>query len=148
MSAAKGVLAGAGTTLVALGGINAALALTVETCTQGSADSLAAVVITLPLYLVGFALLTLRPSRSLLVALAPIAFVAAWHSWFALRLGIGHWSSGLSACEAMFGLSAGAGWEADGREPWFIAGWSAASILFWASYAALWRLASRPAVAP
>ena len=113
-------------------------ALTIETCTQGGADSLRFGVATLILYAAGGAMLALRPPRPIyFLALLPAAALAAWHSRFALRFAWGYWLGGVSACDAMAGRFApGAGdFQPDGGEPWLTILWLLLSLLFWLSAA-------------
>lgn len=128
-----GGIAGA-TVFLSVGAVNAALAMTIETCTQGSADSLQGGFITLIFYMAGVACLAIsRPSRLMFVALAPAMAVAAWHTFFAMRFATGYFFEGMSACFAMKGgfTPEEAGEWMDGREPLLIALWVSLSLLFW-----------------
>lgn len=129
----------AGAALLSLGAVNAALAMTVETCTQGDAGSLYGGLLTLLLYLPGAALLVAaRPARAMFLALVPAMAVAAWHSWFALRFAAGYILDGMSACFAMNGgfTPADSGEWMDGGERLLIALWLGLSLLFWTGIAA------------
>lgn len=122
--------------LLTLGALNAALALTVETCTQGGADSLYMGFATLFLYLAGLAALLSRPaSTAAAAALLPAAFLAVLHSLFAVRFAWGYAARGMSACYALQGgfTADKAGDWMDGGEPLLAALWIALSLLFWAA---------------
>lgn len=93
--------------LFALGALNACLAITATTCTQGDAGSLGGGV--------------------------PIALIVIWHSIFAVRFFIGYWFQDMSACSAMtegFSLEH-AGENMDGSEPYYTVIWLATSLAFW-----------------
>lgn len=126
----------AGVLLLTLGALNAVLALSVETCTQGGADSLYLGFVTLLLYLAGLAALLARPaSPAAAAALLPAAAVAVWHSLFAARFAWGYTMRGMSACYAMQGgFTAGkAGDWMDGGEPLLAALWVGLGLVFWAA---------------
>lgn len=120
-----------------LGALNAVLAMTVGTCTQGDAGELHGGWITLFLYLLGTAALAAapRPWRSV-VLLAPAAALAAMHSLFALRLAYGYLVQGMSACFVKAGgyTPEDAGEWMDGSEPVYVALWLGISALFWFGY--------------
>jgi hypothetical protein len=111
--------------LLLLGALNAYLAWTFTTCTQGAADSLYGWIITLPLYVLGWAVIPKRGSSPLaIVAVASPAIlvtgvVAAWT--LALMMGA-------SACKLITGLP----FEADGREGTFAIAWGGTCLAFWA----------------
>lgn len=124
--------------LLSLGAIGAALALSVETCTQGDAGSLYGGFLTLFLYLAGLAAVIVAPPRpTALVALIPAALVAFWHSLFAVRFAWNYWLHNMSACHAMLGeFPAGeAGEWMDGGEPLLTFLWLFLSLLFWVALA-------------
>jgi signal transduction histidine kinase len=123
-----------GISLITLGALNAALGMTVETCTQGGADSLSAGVLTLALYVFGTAaLIASEPPRYTLLALAPSAMIAVWHSIFAVRFFAGYWFFDISACSAMAGAFSAdnAGEWMDGDEPYYSILWLALSAAYW-----------------
>jgi hypothetical protein len=123
-----------GITLITLGALNAVLAVTAETCTQGGADSLSAGILTLVLYVFGtVALIASEPPRYALLALAPSAMIAVWHSIFAVRFFAGYWFFDISACSAMAGaFSVGNSGEwMDGDEPYYSILWLALSAAYW-----------------
>jgi hypothetical protein len=134
--------------LLTFGAVNAALALTVETCTQGGADSLYAGVLTLVLYLAGAAALAAwPPPRWTAPALLPAAAVAVRHSLFAARFAWGYAVRGMSACYALEGgfTPDRAGEWMDGGEPLLAALWIALSLVFWIAFAlALRRTLRKP----
>lgn len=128
-----------GILLLTLGALNAALALSVETCTQGGADSLYGGFLTLLLYGAGAAALAARPPRgAACLALLPAAGLAARHSLFAARFAWNYWRHDFSACHALSGaFPAGeAGEWMDGGEPMLTALWLGLSLLFWTGVAA------------
>ena len=132
-----------GILFLTLGAANAALAMSVETCTQGDAASLYAGFLTLFLYLLGAAALAVRPPpRATLAALLPAAGLAAWHSVFAVRFAWGYFAQDMSACFAMQGgfSPEDAGEWMDGGETLLAWLWLSLSGVFWiAAAAALWR---------
>ncbi|HEY0012334.1 MAG TPA: hypothetical protein VGB79_05720 [Allosphingosinicella sp.] len=128
-----------GIALLTLGAALTYPALTIESCTQGGADSLRFGVVTLILYAAGGAMLAAQPPRPAHVAaLLPAAALAAWHSLFALRFAWHYWRSGVSACDALAGRFAPAegDFPPDGGEPWLTCLWLLLSLLFWLSAAA------------
>jgi hypothetical protein len=128
-----------GVVLLTLGALNAGLALTVETCTQGAADSLGGGFLTFFLYVAGaWALIGSPPPRAAFLSLLPAAAIAMWHSVFAVRFAWGYVAHDMSACYAMKGgfTPEEAGEWMDGREPMLIALWIAVSLIFWISVAA------------
>lgn len=128
-----------GIILLTLGALNAVLALTVETCTQGSADSLYGGFLTLFLYVAGAgSLIGWPPSRWAFLGLLPAVVIALWHSVFAVRFTWGYFANNMSACYAMKGgfTSDEAGEWMDGGEPLLIALWVAVSVIFWIAVAA------------
>jgi hypothetical protein len=131
--------------LLTLGALNAVLALTVETCTQGDAGSLDGGYLTLALYLAAAgSAVAWPPRRRHLPALVPAALVAAWQSHFAVQFLIGYWFHGMSACFAMHGGStpADAGEWMDGDEARLTVLWGVISLLFWLTVAlAFWSMA-------
>lgn len=145
-----------GILLFTLGALNAGLALTVETCTQGSADSLRGGWLTLILYIGGsVALLANPPPRWAYLALIPSGAIGVWHSIFAAHFLWGYWFRGMSACEAMNGgLTAGfftqdlAGESMDGGEPLLTALWATVSIVFWMAVITSFRLSALAAKNP
>lgn len=127
-----------GIILLTLGALNAAVALTVGTCTQGSADSLYGGVITLILYVAGAgSLIGWPPSRWTFLSILPAAAIALWHSVFAIRFAWGYFANNMSACYAMKGgfTSDEAGEWMDGGEPMLIVLWVAVSVVFWIAVA-------------
>ncbi|HEX9964592.1 MAG TPA: hypothetical protein VGB04_06370 [Allosphingosinicella sp.] len=123
--------------LLTFGAINAALALSVETCTQGGADSLYLGFLTLLLYSAGLAAVAVRPAPpTALAALVPAAAIAVWHSLFAGRFAWNYWLHEMSACHAMLGEFplAEAGEWMDGGEPMLTALWLAIGLLFWTAF--------------
>ena len=123
-----------GIILLTLGALNAVLALSVETCTQGAADSLYGGFLTLFLYVAGaVALVGWPPWRWAWLALVPAAGIAVWHSLFAVRFALGYSAYGMSACYAMNGgfTPDQAGEWMDGGEPMFVVLWLALSAIFW-----------------
>lgn len=123
-----------GIIFLTLGALNAAFALTVETCTQGSADSLYGGWLTLFLYVAGVGALNASPpSRAAFVALLPTAAIALWHSWFAVIFAYGFWVHGASACDAMQGTikPVHPGDLMDGGEPLLVGLWCALALIFW-----------------
>jgi hypothetical protein len=123
--------------LLTFGAINGAVALSVETCTQGSADSLYGGFLTLLLYLAGNAAVLVRPPPLIaLAALVPAAAMALWHSLFALRFAWNYWFQDMSACHAMLGefLPEQAGEWMDGGEPMLTVLWLMLGVLFWAAF--------------
>jgi hypothetical protein len=131
-----------GMILLTLGALNAALAMSVETCTQGGADALYGGWLTLFLYLSGVAALNAAPpSRAAFLALMPAAAIALWHTWFAVTFAYGFWFRGMSACFALQG-----GFEArnsgdwmDGGEPILVVLWCALALIFWGGTIAAFR---------
>lgn len=126
------------------GALNAALAITVGTCTQGDAGELLGGWITLLLYLVGTAaLLVARRKWICVVLLAPAAAIALVHSWFAIRLTYSYLVHGVSACFVLAGEYSpqDSGEWMDGGEPVYIALWLGLSALFWFGYLNAMRLA-------
>jgi hypothetical protein len=146
--ASGGFAAAAAVLLLSLGAAGAALAMTVETCTQGGADSLYGGFVALVLYLAGIACLTVAsPALPTFVALLPAMAVAAWHGWFALRFAAGYIFQGMSACHAMnggFSPDQAGEWR-DGGEPLLIALWIGLSLLFWSGIVAVLVRARRAA---
>ena len=117
-----------GALLLLLGSGNAVLAMTVETCTGGEADSLNGGIVTLALYALGFGALARGRSKGAIgVAAALPALAAIWHSVFAGRFLFGYLSTGMTSCQAMLGLPYGA----DGREIFHLGLWLATSLIFW-----------------
>lgn len=119
-----------------LGALNAFLSWTGETCTGGAADSLYGWIITLPLYVLGWAVMPKRggnPVTIVSIAALPavvMAFVAIWTASLFF---------GESACNLITGLP----FEMDGRESAFAVAWSASSLAFWIGLAfALYRASS------
>jgi multidrug transporter EmrE-like cation transporter len=114
--------------LLYAGALNAWAALTIETCTMGAADSLFGGILTVGLNLVGFRLLGSRQHPAAFIATAILPAIAAvFYTTFAVKFGIGHFGSGVTACHAL----TGARYEADGREPLQVIIWIAASLSFW-----------------
>ncbi|WP_439501989.1 hypothetical protein [Aminobacter ciceronei] len=117
--------------LIWLGAANAILAMTVETCTGGSADSLMGGLYTFVLYAVGLAILIWRrPGWLAYIALVPPLLVAVWHSYYAVLFGLGYWLDGASACSIMPVGFSNPG--LDGREPFMTVLWGGLSLLIWA----------------
>lgn len=131
-----------GILLLTLGALNSALAMTVETCTQGSAGSLSGGWLTLFLYVSGAAALNAAPpSRAAFLALLPAAAIACWHTWFALTFTIGFWFRGMSACYALYGgfEPEDAGEWMDGGEPLLSILWCVLALIFWSGVIAAFR---------
>jgi len=131
-----------GIILLTLGALNAALAMTADTCSQGGADSLYGGWLTLFLYVAGVAALNAAPpQRAAFVALAPAAAIALWHSWFAVTFTYGFWFHNVSACDAMQGgfTFEDAGDWMDGGEPLLTLLWSSLTLLFWGGTIAAFR---------
>ncbi|MGF7007696.1 hypothetical protein [Aminobacter sp. BE322] len=121
--------------LIWLGASNAFLAMTVETCTGGSADSLMGGIYTLVLYAVGLILLFYRrPGRLVYLSLVPPLLVAAWHTKYAVLFGVGYWLFDMSACSVMPVGFPNPGM--DGREPFMTVLWGGLSLLIWIGVAA------------
>ena len=128
--------------LLTFGAINAALALSVETCTQGSADSLYGGFLTLLLYLAGIAAIAVRPPRpAAIAAIVPAAAIALWHSLFAGRFAWNYWVHDMSACHALLGEfpPEEAGEWMDGGEPMLTALWLLLGLLFWTAFVLMLR---------
>lgn len=122
--------------LLTFGALNAAVALSVGTCTQGSADSLYGGFLALLLYLAGIAaILVRRPPLAALGALVPATAIALWHSLFAVRFAWNYWIHDMSACHALLGRfpPEEAGEWMDGGEPLLTILWLLLGLLFWAA---------------
>ncbi len=116
--------------LIWLGALNAILAMTVETCTGGSADSLMGGIYTLVFYMLGIAILFYRrPRRLVYISLVPPLLVAIWHTKYAVLFGVGYWLYDISACSIMPIAFANPGM--DGREPFLTVLWGGLSLLIW-----------------
>lgn len=123
--------------LLTFGALNAAVALSAGTCTQGSADGLYGGFLTLLLYLGGIAAILVRPPRAAaLAALVPAAAIALWHSLFAVRFAWNYWNHDMSACHALLGRfpPEEAGEWMDGGEPLLTILWLLLGLLFWAAF--------------
>jgi len=123
-----------GIILLTVGALNAALAMTVETCTMGAADSLYGGWLTFILYLLGAGFLRASPPAPwMFVLLIPAACIALWQSWFAITFAYGFWAENMSACAALDGnfSAAFAAENMDGGEPLLTALWAALSLIFW-----------------
>lgn len=135
-----------GIILLTFGALNAVLALSVGTCTQGSADGLYGGFLTVILYVGGLLALTARPpSRWANLCLIPAAGIAIWHSFFAAHFMWGYWAHGMSACYAIKGgfTPDEAGEWMDGGEPLLTLLWATASVTFWAATATGFRLSAQ-----
>jgi len=120
------LLRGTGLILFYLGAFNGVFAENGGTCTQGGADHLLGIVISIVLYVPAFALLAKgRSSRDTFVVMALGLLAIAWQIWFAIRLAAGVFLWKLSACAVIEG---DAGWEFDGREVLFAILWLAMSL--------------------
>ena len=110
--------------ILTLGGLNALLAGSVETCTGNAADSLFGFVITLPLNMLGMALLGWRvPRIAVVIAAALPTVLALRYTLLAIEL-----ASGTPACTIITGDTH---WEPGGDESTFALGWGAATLVFW-----------------
>lgn len=138
-----GCLLGVGGGLILLGAVNSVLALTVDTCTGGSADSLRGFIFTIPLYLVGFAMAAAHPRPDHVIIPLLISPIALWHSAFAFRFALGHIRLGISECDAFHGYFGESLQEGSGSEPVLIAGWVAASLTYWGGVLVMWLRARR-----
>ncbi len=134
----SGWLFAAGGLLIIAGAANAVLALTVDTCTQGSADSLYGYIITLPLYLLGFGLTAAKPQAGHLALPVLLSPLAIWHTAFAARFAYGHVRAGIGQCDAFEGRFAEAYTGPTGGELELIGGWLAVSLIFWGGTLAMW----------
>jgi hypothetical protein len=131
-----------GIILLTLGAVSAALAMTVDTCTMGGADSLHGGWLTLCLYLAGAAALNAAPPRrTAFIVLLPAALIAVWQSWFAVSFAYGFWFRDMSACFAMRGgfRPQDAGEWMDGGEPLLTALWCSLVLIFWGGTIAAFR---------
>jgi len=125
-----------GGVLLWLGALNAVASWTMTTCTQGAADSLYGWIITLPFFVLGWAIIPkqgVNPATILGVAAFPAIMAAFVTIWTGLLV------AGGSACALITGLP----FEKDGRETAFAIAWSATSVVFWIGMAfALYRASS------
>ena len=104
---------------------NAFLAQTVGTCTQGGADQLGGIALSLFLYvLAGGNLLRYGARMWTFYLLAPAALVLVYQGWFALRLSVGFLLFGTSACETLSGME----FDLDGNEALYSVLWLVATI--------------------
>lgn len=127
-----------GMVLLTLGALNSVLALSVGTCTQGSAGGLYGGFLTLILYVGGLpALIAHAPPRWMYLGLVPAAAIAIWHTMFAAHFVWGYWADGMSACYAMKGgfTPDQAGEWMDGGEPLLTLLWASVSVIFWIAVA-------------
>jgi len=122
------MLGAVGALLIYVAAFYAVLATIAETCTMGAADSLVAgPIVSIPLYLVGFALLVLRPLRpefwlTMVLAVVAIAYQVYWTVRFAIAYSI----YSIPVCDLITGYGP---FNFDGREPEFIATWLVMSAL-------------------
>jgi hypothetical protein len=123
-----------GALLLYLGALNAFLAWNVETCTGGAADSLDGGLITLPLYVLGWATLPKRQSKVILAVAAIPGLVMAFATVWTAGL-----FTGISACKLITDLP----FEMDGREMWFATLWGIVCVVFWGGLAITVKFAER-----
>jgi hypothetical protein len=130
----------AGVIFFTVGAVNSWMAMNIETCTQGSADSLIGGYITLIFYIAGAISLWGAPlPKMTYISLVPAALLAISHSLFAIKFAWGFLNYDMSACFAMnggFELSEAGEWM-DGREIQFILLWLALSAIFWIGLASI-----------
>lgn len=138
---AKAMVWLSGAVLLTLAGLNALVASSADTCTQGAADSLLGGVLTLGLYVVGVTLVGFAPRRRawwllLLPALAGLTY----QIYFSVRLFAGVMLSGMTACDVFTGADS---FNMDGRESFFAFLWLGTSLLASAGLIWAWKRAGR-----
>ena len=120
---------GLGVVLLTLAAINGYLATVMETCTQGGADSLLAIFLSLPLYALGFAAIIVWPlARWAWIFLLPAFIGMAYHLVWTLRFAFYYLAERRAVCDLITG-----DWDGrfgfDGREPLYLAAWTFLSVM-------------------
>jgi hypothetical protein len=122
----KSWLCGLAIALLYLGIANAALSMSATSCTDGAADALSGIVLSIALEVPAFIVVAIfRLQRDTLVILALALLGALWEAWFALRLAYAATTGG-TACAVIEGNS---GWLPDGREGSFATLWLVGTAL-------------------
>lgn len=106
---------------------NTVLARVAGTCTQGDADRLFGVVVSMALY--GFALFGLwlsAQARALILFLLPLAPVVIWQAWFSARLAFEVFAFERSACSVLEGAIPD--YPMSGSEAFFAIAWPTMSF--------------------
>lgn len=124
--------------VLTLAGLAGLLAGAGDTCSQNSPDSLFGYVFTLPLNLLGMALLCWKPRRGpvIVAAIVPV-LLALSYTRIAFDL-----ARGTPACTIITGEP---GWDMSGAEAGFALGWGLSALIFWIGLAYALSGGYRPA---